>query len=158
MKPMQHFLNEEHHFTYENLFIRELQEQDTDYLASLFVPALSDQHAGMLESRLMAKRTAGEFMALLIFDEADAFAGVVELYDFKDEQCEIGYRIVNDMQGRGICTKAVACVLAYLKTYGITKATARVKEDNTASLKVLQRNGFYRTSENKGCITMEVRS
>ena len=106
----------------------------------------------------MAKRTAGEFMALLIFDEEDAFAGVVELYDFKDEQCEIGYRIVNDMQGRGICTKAVAGVLAYLKTYGITKATARVKEDNTASLKVLQRNGFYRTSENEGCITMEVRS
>ena len=61
------------------------------------------------------------------------------------------------MQGRGICTKAVACVLAYLKTYGITKATARVKEDNTASLKVLQRNGFYRTIENEGCITMEVR-
>ena len=99
---MQYFLNEEHHFTYENLFIRELQEQDTDYLASLFVPALSDQHAGMLVSRLMAKRTVGEFMALLIFDEADAFTGVVELYDFKDEQCEIGYRIVNDIQGRGI--------------------------------------------------------
>lgn len=157
MKPMQYFLNEQHHFTYGSLFIRELKEQDTDYLASLFVPALSDLQAGMLVSRLMAKRTAGEFMALLIFDASDIFAGVVELYDFKDEQCEIGYRIVNDMQGRGICTKAVACVLAYLKTYGITKATARVKENNVASLKVLQRNGFYKTSEKEGCITMEVR-
>ena len=158
MKPMQHFLNEEHHFTYENLFIRELQEQDTDYLASLFVPALSDLQAGMLVSQLMAKRAAGEFMALMIFDASDIFTGVVELYDFRDEQCEIGYRIQKDVQGRKICTKAVAGVLAYLKTYGITKATARVKEDNTASLKVLQRNGFYRTSENEGCITMEVRS
>ena len=154
---MQYFLNEEHHFTYENLFVRELNVQDTNHLASLFVPALSDQHAGMLVSRLMAKRTAGEFMALLIFDEADAFTGVVELYDFKDEQCEIGYRIRKDVQGRKICTKAVAGVLAYLKTYGITKATARVKENNVASLKVLQRNGFYKTSEKAGCITMEVR-
>ena len=79
MKPMQYFLNEEHHFTYENLFIRELQEQDTDYLASLFVPALSDQHAGMLVSRLMEKRTVGEFISLLIFYEPDVFTGVTKL-------------------------------------------------------------------------------
>ena len=157
MKPMQYFLNEQHHFTYGSLFIRELEGQDTVHLASLFVPALSDLQAGMLVSRLMAKRTAGEFMALLIFDEADAFTGVVELYDFRDEQCEIGYRIQKDVQGRKICTKAVAGGLAYLKTYGITKATARVKENNVASLKVLQRNGFYKTSEKAGCITMEVR-
>lgn len=157
MKPMQYFLNEQHHFTYGNLFIRELNVQDTNHLANLFVPALSDLQAGMLVSRLMAKRAAGEFMALLIFDASDIFAGVVELYDFRDEQCEIGYRIRKDVQGRKICTKAVAGVLAYLKTYGITKATARVKEDNPASLKILQRNGFYKTSEKAGCITMEVR-
>ena len=96
-------------------------------------------------------------MALMIFDASDIFTGVVELYDFRDEQCEIGYRIQKDVQGRKICTKAVAGVLAYLKTYGITKATARVKEDNPASLKILQRNGFYKTSEKAGCITMEVR-
>ena len=101
MKPMQYFLNEEHHFTYENLFIRELNVQDTNHLASLFVPALSDLQAGMLVSRLMAKRKAGEFMALLIFDASDTFAGVMELYDFKDEQCEIGYRIQKNMQGKG---------------------------------------------------------
>ena len=157
MKPMQYFLNEQHHFTYGSLFIRELEGQDTVHLASLFVPALSDLQAGMLVSRLMAKRAAGEFMALLIFDASDIFAGVVELYDFRDKQCEIGYRIRKDVQGRKICTKAVAGVLAYLKTYGITKATARVKEDNPASLKILQRNGFYKTSVKEGCITMEVR-
>lgn len=157
MNPIQYFLQKEHHLTYENLFIRELKEQDTDYLASLFVPALSDLQAGMLVSRLMAKRAAGEFMALLVFDASDIFAGVVELYDFRDEQCEIGYRIRKDVQGRGICTKSVAGVLAYLKTYGMTKATARVKENNSASLKVLKRNGFYKTSEKEGCITMEVR-
>ena len=157
MEPIQYFLKEEHHFTYENLFIRELNVQDTNHLASLFVPALSDLQAGMLVSRLMAKRAAGEFMALLIFDASDIFAGVVELYDFRDKQCEIGYRIRKDVQGRKICTKAVAGVLAYLKTYGITKATARVKENNVASLKVLQRNGFDKTSVKEGCITMEVR-
>lgn len=156
MEPIQYFLKEEHHFTYENLFIRELNVQDTNHLASLFVPALSDLQAGMLVSRLMAKRKAGEFMALLIFDASDTFAGVMELYDFKDEQCEIGYRIQKNMQGKGICTKAVTGVLAYLKTYGVTKTVARAKEDNPASLKVLQRNGFDKTSVKEGCITMEV--
>lgn len=156
MKPMQYFLNEQHHFTYGSLFIRELEGQDTVHLASLFVPALSDLQAGMLVSRLMAKRTAGEFMALLIFDASDTFAGVMELYDFKDEQCEIGYRIQKNMQGKGICTKSVTGVLAYLKTYGVTKTVARAKEDNPASLKVLQRNGFDKTSVKEGCITMEV--
>lgn len=156
MKPMQYFLNEQHHFTYGSLFIRELEGQDTVHLASLFVPALSDLQAGMLVSRLMAKRKAGEFMALLIFDASDTFAGVMELYDFKDEQCEIGYRIQKNMQGKGICTKSVTGVLAYLKTYGVTKTVARAKEDNPASLKVLQRNGFDKTSVKEGCITMEV--
>lgn len=154
---MQYFLQEEHHFSYDCLVIRELKEHDTDHIASLFEPTLTNVQAMLLINRLASKRKAGEFVTLLIFERSDTFVGALELYDFLGEQCEIGYRIRKDMQGKGICTKAVAGCLSYLKTYGIKNVVAHVKLDNYASLKLLHRNGFDRILEKEGCITMEVR-
>lgn len=61
-----------------------------------------------------------------------------------EEQREIGYRIARVWWGRGVATAAVARLLAEIRERPLF---ARTTDVNTASQRVLERNGFVRTDE-----------
>ena len=62
-----------------------------------------------------------------------------------DGTVEIGYSVVPEERGRGYATEAVQVLIARaLATEGVQRVVAEVHEENVASLKVMERCGFYR--------------
>jgi ribosomal-protein-alanine N-acetyltransferase len=56
---------------------------------------------------------------------------------------EIGYMIAQDFQGRGIATKAIRLwTTMLLEKTNLRKLTASVAEQNHASIRVLEKNGY----------------
>lgn len=59
---------------------------------------------------------------------------------------ETGYWIGKPYWGRGVATRALGAALYDAKSFGITEICACVYTFNPASMRVLERNGFVRTS------------
>jgi RimJ/RimL family protein N-acetyltransferase len=60
-----------------------------------------------------------------------------------DGTVEIGYSVLPDWQGRGLATEMARMLVAHAFTFpGIQRVIAHTREDNPASVKVLQRAGF----------------
>lgn len=75
--------------------------------------------------------------------------GLAEFYGYKDHlhKISIGYRLLERYWGRGIATKTVALMVSYLYTQtDIEIITASTMIENTASARVLEKNGFIRTA------------
>ncbi len=72
------------------------------------------------------------------------FAGVISLKDINWESgvCEIGYLIAEEYQGQGIASQSVRLILQRAFDSGIKKIKATTSAKNTASYRVLQKNGF----------------
>ncbi|WP_044747716.1 GNAT family N-acetyltransferase [Bacillus alveayuensis] len=69
---------------------------------------------------------------------------------------EIGYGIVPAYQGYGYATEAVQAFVQWLLSLPeITKVTAECLEDNAASIRVLEKAGFKRTSHKQSIIYWE---
>lgn len=63
-----------------------------------------------------------------------------------DGVAEIGYSICEGHRGRGFATAAVSALVDRAVDGGVQKLTAHVEPTNAASIAVLARNGFARTS------------
>lgn len=77
-------------------------------------------------------------------------AGVIELR-YANDSVQIGYWLGNEYRGLGVTTDAVNDILAY--TAG--PVTARIKEKNISSLKVLMRNGFKIVGAEPGWVRLQ---
>lgn len=74
-----------------------------------------------------------------------AFAGTICLWNISKEQhtAEIGYMLHPEYHGKGLMQEALAEVIAYgFDTMHLEAITAYTHKDNTASIKLLERNGF----------------
>lgn len=70
--------------------------------------------------------------------------GVVLKDDVYRKSIEIGYFVGEQFWGRQIATKAVGLLLDYIKNnFNITRVYAEVFQNNAASMKVLEKNGFH---------------
>lgn len=70
--------------------------------------------------------------------------GCVPQTDIHRKNMEIGYFIGEPYWGKGIATEAVRQLVAYIQErFSVIRLFAGVFEHNTASMKVLQKNGFY---------------
>ena len=70
--------------------------------------------------------------------------GVVPKGDVYRKSIEIGYFIGEEYWGKGIATEAVALLLGYIKAhFDVIRVFAEVFDFNTASMKVLEKNGFH---------------
>ncbi|MFE1249488.1 GNAT family N-acetyltransferase [Streptomyces sp. NPDC058735] len=84
----------------------------------------------------------------VVLGEEGEPVGRVNLVDAVDGRAELGYRVGERAAGRGVATAAVAAVCRLAATdYGLTSLTAVTAPDNTASMKVLTRNGFVRVEQ-----------
>lgn len=70
--------------------------------------------------------------------------GVVPKDDVYRKSIEIGYFVGEPFWGKGIATEAVKTLLHYIEDqFDVVRIYAEVFEHNKASMRVLQKNGFY---------------
>ena len=101
------------------------------------------------------KYVRGEMIPMLVRDSKGVLCGRVNIHriDMKAKTCEIGYRIGKAHCGKGIASLAVNKLVDLVNQTGkIDIINAIVFTKNLGSIKVLQRNGFIKTSEVVGGI------
>ena len=92
---------------------------------------------------LLAQQEAGTCALYVLVGEDGTVLGRFNLYDLKDGTAELGYRVAQQVAGRGVATAAVEelCRLAAAR-YGLRTLWAATTYDNVASQKVLAKTGF----------------
>lgn len=82
--------------------------------------------------------------AIIYNGEVAGSIGCVPKTDVYRKNMEIGYFIGEHFWGKGIATESVRILLEYIsKHFDVVRIYAEVFAHNKASMKVLQKNGFY---------------
>jgi ribosomal-protein-alanine N-acetyltransferase len=92
---------------------------------------------------LLAEQEAGTCVFHVLVGEDGMVLGRFNLVDLEDGTAELGYRVAEQVAGRGVATATVQglCRLAAAQ-YGLRKHRAATTFDNVASQKVLTKAGF----------------
>ncbi len=95
---------------------------------------------------LLAEQEAGICACHVLVAEDGSILGRFNLYDLQDGVAVLGYRVAQQVAGRGVATAAVQelCRLAAAQ-YGLRTLRAATNHDNVASQKVLTKAGFVPT-------------
>jgi ribosomal-protein-alanine N-acetyltransferase len=141
----------------ERLVLRQLRYEDEDDLFVLrcnetlmrFIPrplAISVEDAYLLIQNLNQSIRANELITWAITLKNDnrviGTIGFVKI-NKQDYRAEVGYLLHHDFHGTGLMQEALVAVLNYgFQTLKLHSIEAIVDPDNTASAKLLERNGF----------------
>jgi ribosomal-protein-alanine N-acetyltransferase len=103
-----------------------------------FFDQFPDRHSAML-----AEQEAGGCAFYVLVAENGSVLGRFNLYDFEDGTAKLGYRVAQQVAGRGVATRSVRelCRIAAAR-HGLRTLRAATSHDNAASQKVLARAGF----------------
>nr|WP_281358905.1 GNAT family N-acetyltransferase [Flexivirga aerilata] len=98
----------------------------------------------LLAERVDENRCGTSLLCVLVLD--DEIVGRVNVLDLdRPDGAELGYRVAEHAQGRGLATAGVTDALAAASARGVRTVTARVFVDNTASRRVLEHCDFEPT-------------
>ncbi|MFI9723307.1 GNAT family N-acetyltransferase [Streptomyces sp. NPDC052396] len=94
-------------------------------------------------SALLAEQEAGISAFYVLVAEDGSVLGRFNLYDLEDGTAELGYRVAQQVAGRGLATATVRelCRLAAVR-HGLRILRAAASHNNAASQKVLTKAGF----------------
>ena len=103
-----------------------------------FFDQFTDRHNAML-----AEQEAGACAFYLLVAEDGSVLGRFNLFRIENGTAELGYRVAQDVAGRGVATATVRelCQLAAAR-HGLHTLRAATSHDNIASQKVLANAGF----------------
>jgi ribosomal-protein-alanine N-acetyltransferase len=103
-----------------------------------FFDHFTEQHKALL-----AEQEAGTCVFHLLVSEDGAVLGRFNLFDLQDGTAVLGYRVAQQVAGRGMATATVQqlCRLAAAQ-YGLHTLRAATTYDNVASQRVLTKAGF----------------
>jgi [ribosomal protein S5]-alanine N-acetyltransferase len=104
------------------------------------------EHQRAVLTAAEAERRAGRRVLLGVLD-GDELAGYVALSEIVRgafQNAYLGYAIDREHTGRGLATAAVADALDRAWSLGLHRVQANVMPQNTASRRVLEKNGFRR--------------
>jgi ribosomal-protein-alanine N-acetyltransferase len=92
---------------------------------------------------LLAEQEAGSGAFYALVDEDGSVLGRFNLYDIENGAAVLGYRVAQQVAGRGVATAAVRelCQLAAAR-HGLRILRAATSRDNAASQRVLTKAGF----------------
>ena len=92
---------------------------------------------------LLAEQEAGTCVFHVLVGEDGTVLGRFNLFDLEDGTAVLGYRVAQQVAGRGVATATVRelCRLAAAQ-YGLRTLRAATSHDNVASQKVLAKAGF----------------
>ncbi len=93
--------------------------------------------------KLLAEQEAGTSIFHVLISEDGSVLGMFNLRDLDDDTAVLGYRVAQDVAGRGVATTTVQelCRVA-TQQYGLGTLRAATNFDNVASQKVLTKAGF----------------
>lgn len=94
-------------------------------------------------SALLAEQEAGICAFYVLVAEDGSVLGRFNLYDLENGTAELGYRVGQDVAGRGVATATVRelCRLAVVR-HGLRTLRAGTSRENVASQRVLIKAGF----------------
>jgi [ribosomal protein S5]-alanine N-acetyltransferase len=139
--------------------VAELQRLRTDHAAAVlafelanrayfaaFISDRGDEFFDQFTERhnaLLAEQEAGICACYLLVGEDGSVLGRFNLYDIKDGTAVLGYRVAQQVAGRGVATATVRELgrLAAAQ-YGLSTLMAATTHQNVASQKVLIKAGF----------------
>jgi [ribosomal protein S5]-alanine N-acetyltransferase len=103
-----------------------------------FFGQFTDRHNAML-----AEQEAGACAFYLLVAEDGSVLGRFNLFRIENGTAELGYRVAQDVAGRGVATATVRelCQLAAAR-HGLHTLRAATSHDNVASQQVLAKAGF----------------
>lgn len=103
-----------------------------------FFNQFAEQH-----SALLAEQDAGYGAFYVLVAEDGSVLGRFNLYRIEDGTAELGYRVAQDVAGRGVATATVRelCGLA-VERHGLRTLRAATSRENVASQRVLAKAGF----------------
>lgn len=91
----------------------------------------------------VAENASGRSLLCVVVDAAGEIVARVNLIDIdQPEPTELGYRVAEAAQGRGIATWGVTSALDLAAGRGVRRVHAKVATTNPASRRVLQHCGF----------------
>jgi ribosomal-protein-alanine N-acetyltransferase len=98
---------------------------------------------------LLKEQERGESLFYLVKDEKGGILGRVNLVGVgRQGRCAtLGYRVGEIHGGKGIAAKAVELLLDELPKLGVNSVEAKTAQDNSASQRVLEKNGFEMIEE-----------
>ncbi len=147
----------------DHIVIRQVNDCDADLLMKmtrndavyrylptfLFEKKYDDIHV-VISEMYRELFTSKESLILGIFPkECSGLCGLAEFYGYKEDihKTCIGYRLDQPYWGKGIASGTVKLMVDYLYTKTDTEIiTASTMIENKASARVLEKNGFIRTS------------
>ncbi len=103
-----------------------------------FFDQFPDRH-----SALLAEQEAGTCAFYVLVADDGSVLGRFNLYDVEDGTAKLGYRVAQQVAGRGVATNSVRelCRIAAGR-HGLRKLRAATSHENVASQKVLTKAGF----------------
>jgi ribosomal-protein-alanine N-acetyltransferase len=103
-----------------------------------FYDQFTDRHSASL-----AEQEAGICAFYVLVAEDGSVLGRFNLYDLEDGTANLGYRVAQNVAGRGVATETVRelCRLAAAR-HGLRTLRAATSRENVASQKVLAKAGF----------------
>lgn len=95
-------------------------------------------------------KNTGEFMGIAGFSENGAGgrdiqcgAGSRDSQDGQDDCMDVGYSLLKKWQGQKVASEVLPALLAYGRShYSFTKFTARIRQENRASIRLAEKNGL----------------
>lgn len=104
------------------------------------------EHFAERHRALLAEQEAGVSVFHVLVDEVGTVVGRFNLYDLVDRTAAVGYRVAQQVAGRGVATCALRelCRMAG-ERYGLRTLRAGTDNDNLASQRVLTKVGFVST-------------
>lgn len=103
-----------------------------------FFDQFPDRH-----SALLAEQEAGICAFYVLVADDGSVLGRFNLYDFEDGTAKLGYRVAQQVAGRGVATATVQelCRIAAAR-HGLRTLRAATSHNNAASQRVLTKAGF----------------
>lgn len=92
----------------------------------------------------LAEQESGECAFFVLVDDDGEVLGRFNLYDLHECTARVGYRVAEQVAGRGVATAAVRRLCAVAAALGLESLVAATSDDNVASQQVLEKSGFKR--------------
>jgi ribosomal-protein-alanine N-acetyltransferase len=104
----------------------------------------SMEEAVELYKKYLEPSDKGRFRVLIESLEGEPLGTIgIYLYSESHKRAELGYDLMKEHWGNGYITEAVKTIMDYgFNTLGLVRIEATVDSENSASMRVLEKNGF----------------
>jgi ribosomal-protein-alanine N-acetyltransferase len=130
----------------QNLFMLRSNEQVNKYLDRAIPHSPADVRPFIEKINNAIGNNETIYWAIAQKDD-DKLIGTITLWNIsvKNNMAEIGFELLPQFQGKGIMQEVISKVLAYgFETMQLQTIEAYTHQDNQASIKVLEKNGFVK--------------